>query len=193
MAQVSTTEELLARVAERDASALGELYDTLAPNLLGLALRILGDRHQAEEVLDETFLRLWDEAVVSGHEHASVAAWMMVIARNAAVERLRRQRAPAPPLRLHPDRLRIAPAWLPRPQDVAALDERRELLRKIVKQLPEAQREALDWAVFEGYTEIELADKRGEPLGRVKTELRAGMRFLRHRLRAVLGMWSTNI
>ena len=191
MAEVSTTEGLLARVAERDASALGELYDNLAPNLMGLALRILGDRHQAEEILDETFLRLWDEAAVAGHEQSSVAAWMMVIARNAAVERLRKQRAPG--LRLHADRLRIAPAWLPRPQEVAALDERRELLRKIVKQLPEAQREALDRAVFEGYTEIELAEKRGEPLGRVKTELRAGMRFLRHRLRAVLGMWSTNI
>ncbi len=195
MAQVSTAEELLARVRERDASALGELYDTYAPALLGLTVRILEDRHQAEEVLDEVFLRLWDEARLSGHEGSSVAARMMVMARSAAIDRLRAQRAPAsaPSARPRFDPLGIPSAWLPTPEEVSALDDRRELLKKIIQQLPEAQRDALDRAAFGGYTEVELAEKLGEPLGRVRTELRAGMRFLRHRLRAVLGTWSTSI
>jgi RNA polymerase sigma-70 factor, ECF subfamily len=194
MAQVSTAEELLARVAGRDASALGELYDAFAPNLLGLILRILGNRSKAEEVLDEVFLRLWDEASVWVHEGSSAAARLVVLARNAAVERLRAERASPVPVHAQADDcLKISSAWLPLPQEVAAVDERRELLKKIINQLPEGQRRALDLAVFDGYTELELAGKLGEPLGRTKTELRAAMRFLRHRLRAVLGLWPTSI
>ena len=84
-------------------------------------------------------------------------------------------------------------ACLPQPDEIAALEERRELLKKVMKQLPAAQREALDLAVFDGYTEVEIAEKLGETLGRTKTALRAALRFLRHRLRAVLGTWAANI
>ena len=85
------------------------------------------------------------------------------------------------------------PVWLPRQEEIALLEERWELLRKVFSQLPKAQRGALELAVFEGYTETEISEKLGEPLGRVKSELRASMRFLRHRLRAVLGIWAANI
>ena len=193
MAQVSTAEELLARVAERDAGALGELHDGLAPGVLGLLLRILGDRGAAEAALEEVFVELWNQAPAWSQGRVSVTAGLVLMARNIAVDRLRKERTSASSAGIHPSSPRVSPTWLPRPEDVASVAERRELLKKMVKQLPEGQRRSLELSAFEGYTETELALKLGEPLGRVQTELRAAMRFLRHRLRAVLGTWSTNI
>ncbi len=80
-----------------------------------------------------------------------------------------------------------------RAADLALLEERQELLRKVVNRLPDAQRGGLELLVFEGYTEMEIANKLGEPLGKAKSGLRAGLTFLRHRLRAVLGTWAANI
>lgn len=193
MAQVSTAEELLARVAERDAGALGELYDALAPGVLGLLLRILGDRGAAEAALEEAFVELWNQAPAWSRERVSGAAGLVLMARGAAVEKLRGGRVPASPPGPQSNPPPVSSAWLPRSEEIASLDERRELLKKMIKQLPESQRRVLDLSAFEGYTETDLALKLGEPLGRVQTELRAAMRFLRHRVRAVLGTWSTNI
>jgi len=193
MVQEQTAEALLARVAERDEGALGKLYDLCGPGLLGLALQILPDRRAAEEVVEGAFVRLWNEARHQAHAGHSVAAWLVITTRNAAIERRRAERQlpalarrpPRPPQHLF--------SRLPRPEEIARLEERRELLKKVVNQLPQPQRYALELAVFEGYTEAEIAEKLGEPLGRVQAALRAGMRFLRHRLRAVMGTWAANI
>ena len=193
MTQAPTAEDLLARVRARDADALGELYDGLAPGLLGMLLRILGDRGAAEEILDEVFLSLWNEAPEPARHRASVAARLAIRARNAATRQARSRRMARPLGRGNCDSPPLSLACLPQPDEIAALEERRELLKKVMKQLPAAQREALDLAVFDGYTEVEIAEKLGETLGRTKTALRAALRFLRHRLRAVLGTWAANI
>ncbi len=194
MAHERAPEELLARVVKRDEAALGELYERFAPRLLGMLLRTLRDRDAAYEVLLKTFVRLWNHArPVAQQEPASVAAWLVIVARWLAIDRLRHDRGlPALP-RGKPDVLEKSPSWLPRPQEIARLEERRDLLKKLLNQLPKPQYEALEYAVFEGYTEAEIAQKLGEPLGRVRTGLRAGLSFLRHRLRAVLGTWAANI
>jgi RNA polymerase sigma-70 factor (ECF subfamily) len=195
MAEVSTADGLWIRIAERDASALGELYDALAPVLMGVILRILGEREEAEQVLSDVFVQLWDEAAEDGGEGTSVTARLVMMARAAAVLRLRTRRASASAEGVQVDEgpLRIPAVWLPKREEIAALDERRELLKRIIRQLSETQRQALELAVFEGYTEIELAGRLGEPLARVRAELRAALRFLRHRVRAVLGTWSISI
>jgi RNA polymerase sigma-70 factor (ECF subfamily) len=188
-----TSEALLARVAERDESALGELYDRHAPDLLGLVLRSLPDRAAAEEVVEGVFLRLWRGARRVSREGASVAAWLALTARATAVARRRaelklpsqRQPKPAP--------LEKTLAWVARPESIAKMQGRRELLKKLILQLPKAQRGILEMAFFEGHTETEIARKLNEPLGRVQSGLRAGLGFLRHRLRAVLGTWSAEI
>jgi len=193
MVEEQTAEALLARVAERDAGALGKLYALCGPGLLGMALQILPDRRAAEEVVESAFVRLWNEARHQAHAGHSVAAWLLITTRNAAIERRRAERQ-LPALARRP--LRPPPylfSRLPRPEEIARLEERRELLKKVVNQLPQPQRYALELAVFEGYTEAEIAEKLGEPLGRVQAALRAGMRFLRHRLRAVMGTWAANI
>lgn len=193
MAQKETAEELLARVAERNERALAMLYDRFAPELLALALRILSDRRAAEEVVQRVFMRLWNEPGHSTRDQASVKAWLVIMARTAAVDRLRARKGLTPLPLSNPDPLRNIPSWIPRAQEIALLEGRRELLKKVFNQLPAHQRRALELAVFDGYTETEAAQELGEPLGKVKTELRAAMRFLRHRLHAVLGTWAANI
>ncbi len=193
MAQRPPDEELLGRVSKRDGDALGTLYDQFAPRLLGMLMRILSDRAAAEEILTDTFLRMWNDARRLNPGPKSVGVWLAVTARALAIHRLRRTRGLAALSRGNPDPLEKSLAWLPAPDAIALLDERRDLLKKILSQLPHAQHRILEFAVFEGYTEAEIAQKLGEPLGRVKTGLRAGMSFLRHRLRAVLGTWAANI
>jgi RNA polymerase sigma-70 factor (ECF subfamily) len=188
----ASNEALLARVAEHDSGALGELYTRLAPGLLGMTLRILPDRSAATGVIEKTFVRLWQEAGRFPREGTSAAAWLTFTARRFAVEARRaRQKLPALP-GAHAGPV-VEYTWLPGPEEVARIEERRGLLGKVLNQLPKAQRGVLELAVLEGYTEEEIATKLGEPLGRVQSGLRAGMRFLCHRLRAVLGTWSANI
>ena len=193
IAQPRTPEELLARVSNRDKDALAELYDRLAPRLFRALLRILSHRRAAEEVLEGVFFQLWNEARRVRQEPASVAAWLTVTARAAAVDRLRGERKLPRPARTKSVPLEKSLSWLPSREQVALLEEREDLLKKIVSQLPPAQRQALELLVFEGYTEKEIAQKLGEPLAKVRTGLRAGLTFLRHRLHAVLGTWAANI
>jgi RNA polymerase sigma-70 factor (ECF subfamily) len=188
----ASEEALLARLAERDSGALGELYTRLAPGLLGTVLRILPDRAAAAEAIEKAFLGLWHQAGCVPRGGASLAAWLVLRARRLAIETRRaRQKLPAlPSASVNPA---VECTWLPAPEDVARLEARQALLRKVLNQLPKGQRAVLELVVLEGYTEQEVAAKLGEPLGRVQSGLRAGMRFLRHRLRAVLGTWSANI
>jgi RNA polymerase sigma-70 factor (ECF subfamily) len=84
-------------------------------------------------------------------------------------------------------------AWLPEPKEIALIDDRLVLLQKILNQLPKPQRQALELAVFGGLRESEIAAELGEPLGRVRSSLRAAVTFVKHRRRAVCGTWAANI
>jgi len=83
--------------------------------------------------------------------------------------------------------------WIPRPEDIALADARLGLLQRAFNQMPKPQRRALEFAVFDAYTESEIAAQLGEPLGKVNAGLRAAFTFLRHRQRAVLGTWTADI
>jgi RNA polymerase sigma factor (sigma-70 family) len=87
----------------------------------------------------------------------------------------------------------IPPAWLPRPGEIAVIDDRLDLLHKVINQLPRLQRQALEFAVFGGLGEAEIAAELGEPLGKVRSSLRAAVTFVKHRRRAILGTWAANI
>jgi RNA polymerase sigma-70 factor, ECF subfamily len=186
-----SAEELLARIAARAVEALEELYDRSAPGLLGMLTRILPDRAAAEQVLEDVFARLWSEARRWNRDGASVNARLFFLARRRAIERLRAlRRLPALSFSVSE---RTSLAWLPQPSEIALVDRRRELLRKVIHQLPNPQREALEGVIFEGATAAELARRQDEPRARVRAGLQAAMRFLRHRLAAVLGTWAANI
>jgi len=193
MLSEQSAEELLGRIAEGNESALVTLYERFAPSLLALLHRIVGEREEAELALQDVFLRLWNQASRLHREGASVSAWLAITARNLGVDRLRAGQNLAP----LPHGGCAVPgktaSWCPRVAQVTLLDERSDLLKKAIKQLPTQQRRALELAVLDGCTEPEIAHKLGEPLGRVKSELRAALSFLRHRLRAVMGTWAANI
>jgi RNA polymerase sigma-70 factor (ECF subfamily) len=191
MKQNAAPEDLLARIAERDPEALGELYDQYAPMLLGMLMRILGDRAAAEDILESVFMRLWNDARQFSRGEASPSAALVLTARARAIEKSRTGRGMPPLAPGLP--IRTLAAWCPRRKEIAHVDERQELLRKVINQLPKPQREALELAVFEGLAEGEIAVKLGEPSARVSAGLVAAMRFLRHRLAAVLGTWTADI
>ena len=96
MSEELPAEELLARVAQHDVAALSELYDRYAPRVYGLMAHILPSRDTAEEILQEVFVRLWSESPSLSQEGRSVVAWLVVTAREAAVDRLRALRKNAP-------------------------------------------------------------------------------------------------
>jgi len=215
MSDAALAEDLLVRIRKRDREALGELYDRCAPRLRGMTLRILSERDSADRAVREAFLHLWEAAApispragrngapavssrsalsdarLDGPPGASAAAWLTLQARTMALARLRAVRTGGAVPGLEPSGQFVS--WLPRTEEVEIVDRRRDLLQKILNQLSRPQRELLEKVVFEGCRETELAEKQGEPVAKVKSDLRAAMRFLRHRLRAVMGTWGANI
>ena len=202
MSDETSAEELLKRLERHDAAAFAELYDRFAPRVLGLLLLIQPSRGEAEDILREVFDRLARETRTLAHDGASVAAWLIFKAREAALERRRHNRHGEP----HSDppaesagspsvsvRSQVPAAWLPRPEAIRQIDERAAIFHKVVSQLPKPQREALDLALFSGCSETEIAAHLGEPLGRARSGLRAAVTFVRHRRRAILGTWAANL
>jgi RNA polymerase sigma-70 factor, ECF subfamily len=176
---------LLQRIAARDTAAVAELYDRHSRLLFGLILRIVRDRAEAEEILQEAFVRVWTRAGTYDGRVGGPLAWIVRVARNCAIDRLRARRsraaidAPAPggPV------AEAAPASDIQSPEAVVLDaERRHALTDALAGLPSEQRQLIEAAFFEGYTHAELARRFGLPLGTVKTRIRTGMIAMRQRL-----------
>lgn len=168
---------LLHRVIARDAGALGELYDRHSRLIFGLILRILKDRSDAEEVLQEVFVQAWTRAGTYNLGLGSPLGWLLGIARNRAIDRLRRKS-----VNLRAVSAAAEPFAADDPEQLAALDERRRRVQKALDALPPDQRELIEQAYFLGLTHTELAARFSLPLGTVKTRIRAGIVSLRGRL-----------
>jgi RNA polymerase sigma-70 factor (ECF subfamily) len=171
----------LARIARGNQDGLAELYDRHARLIFSLALRILQDRADAEDVVQEVFTQVWTQAGRYDPGRGAVAAWMLTVARSRAIDRLRARRA-------RPEAAAEAGAAEALPdsaitQDLELLsDEQVRRLRVALEQLPEAQRTALELAYYEGLTHAEVAARLGEPLGTVKTRIRQAVIKLRESL-----------
>ena len=168
---------LLSRVIARDTAAIGELYDRHSRLLFGLILRILRDRSEAEEVLQEVFVQVWTRADTYNVELGVPAAWMVRVARNRAIDRLRRKT-----VHLRAVEAAIEPFAPEDPERLAALEQRRRCVQEALDALPADQRELIEQAYFLGLTHAELAARFNLPLGTVKTRIRAGMMSLRGHL-----------
>jgi RNA polymerase sigma-70 factor, ECF subfamily len=155
-----------------DQSAIAELYDRYSSIVYAVALRVLGDTMAAEDVLQEVFLQLWRNPGAFDAARGNLAPWLAVIARNRAIDALRRRKpetdiedvivSVAPDLAANADRMRAA-----------------EKVRGVLQGMAPAQRAALEMAYFEGLSHSEIASKTGEPLGTIKTRIRAGLTALR--------------
>ena len=151
---------------------MGRLYDRYSSIVYSIALRVLGDTGAAEDVLQEVFLQLWRNPGVFDSSRGNMAAWLAVIARNRAIDSLRKRRPEAD----------IADVVVSVEPDLAGDTERAramEKIRSVLGDMPGAQRSALEMAYFEGLTHTEISARTGEPLGTVKTRIRAGLLILR--------------
>jgi RNA polymerase sigma-70 factor, ECF subfamily len=175
---------LVQRVVGRDASALGALYDRHHRLLFSLILRVLRDRGEAEDVLQEVFVRVWERAETYAPSLGAPSAWLVRIARNRAIDRLRSRLVRAHVSEATDDPPRDAPAVAPDPESLAQMSESRRAILAALDGMPPEQRRLIEAAYFEGYTQSELAEKFGLPLGTVKTRIRTAMQALREKLGA---------
>lgn len=180
--------ELLARAATGDQQAFAELYDRSSSLLFTLALRILGDRDEAAEVLQEVYLEVWRKVVRYNPARGSPTAWLVTMTRSRALDRLRSRAARGYGMTdsIQNTPLTDLPDGNPGPLQASADLELRALVEKALDELPEAQREALELAYYQGLSHTEIAARLNEPLGTVKTRIQLGMSKLRTALRSCL-------
>ncbi len=178
-------EALVALVARSDDSALAELYDRYGRVAYGLALRIVRDPSLAEDAVQEAFLSVWRSAGRFVAERAKASTWILTLVHRRAVDLVRREE----PRRAEP--LEAAPPVTgDATDDVVWLRLQRERVQEALKQLPDQQREAIELAYFGGFTQSELADRLGQPLGTIKSRMFAGLARLRELL-AEEERWTT--
>ena len=170
-------QQLMAALARSDLRALEALYDRYARPAYALAYRIVGDRGGAEDVVQEAFLSAWRQAKSYRKERGSPRTWLMAIVHHRAIDRIRASAASATTLSLEelPDGPTEAPGvW----QQVWA-GLRGDAVRRALEQLPPEQKKSLELAYFSGYTQTEIAELMGVPLGTVKGRMRMGLQKLR--------------
>ncbi|MBI4482084.1 MAG: sigma-70 family RNA polymerase sigma factor [Acidobacteria bacterium] len=167
---------LVRRVVDGDETALATLYDRYAGVVYSVVLRILRDPGAAEEILQDIFYQLWRNASNFDPARGTLPGWLLVSARNRAIDRLRRR---------NPDTTELAEQSVALPFNLEAAIAQNQLMSRVkaaLAKLPPAQREALELAYFQGLTHSEIAQRTGEPLGTVKTRLRAAVQWLRREL-----------
>jgi len=171
-------EALVALVSRSEESALAELYDRVGGIAYGLAFRILRDESLAEDAVQDAFLDLWRSAGSFIPERAKASTWILTLVHRRAVDLVRReQRRRTEPLENAPEPTEGSAeeaAWL-------RLD--RERVQSALAKLPDQQREAIELAYYGGYSQSELAERLGEPLGTIKSRMFSGL----SRLRELLG------
>lgn len=179
--------ELVRQVGRGDQQALAALYDRSADRLYSLACRILGEGPEAEEAVSDAFVQVWESAGSFDPERGSVDAWLTMILRSRALDRLRaRKRRHAAHERAERNSLPgNAPAAPSRPVAPDVDAEHRERARRVeeaLTRLPESNRSAIRLAFFEGLSHREVATRLDEPLGTVKSRIRLGLMKLRDEL-----------
>jgi len=171
----ATDAALMGRLAQRDESALSLLYDRYAGMLTSVLNRVLHDSQAAEEILQDIFFQLWNSPSRFDQSRGSLPGWLMVIARNRAISRLRRHNPAAASEELMENTIVM-------PFNLETAVSRQEMVGRVksaLENLPKEQRAAVELAYFEGLTHSEIAERTGDPLGTVKTRLRTGVETLK--------------
>jgi RNA polymerase sigma-70 factor (ECF subfamily) len=163
---------MLTRIGQRDESAMEEIFRRYSGPVYSVALRVLRDSGQAEDILQEVFLQLWRKPAAFVQNRGSLGAWLVVIARNRAIDVLRRRK----PSDSVDD---VVLASTVNVADEAERNTMMEKVRRVIADLPVEQRKSLELAYFEGLSHTEIASRTGDPLGTVKTRIRQALISLR--------------
>jgi RNA polymerase sigma-70 factor (ECF subfamily) len=183
-------EALVALVARNDETALAELYDRVGRVAYGLAFRVLRDDRLAEDAVQEAFLGVWRTAAGFRADRAKATTWILTLVHRRAVDLVRREeRRRAEPLDETHDVATTDSA-----EDVAWLGLERERVQNGLRQLPNVQREAIELAYYGGFSQSELSERLGVPLGTIKSRMFAGLSRLSELLQdeAEEGSWKSH-
>lgn len=177
---------LVAAMARGDRAALGSLYDLLGRPLYSLAYRVLNDPAEAQDVVQDAFVQLWQKAADFDPARGSAFAWAATLVRNRAIDRVRMRRRRAEILQESAAEIHPPTHDAPDSADAAWLREKAAAVRAALGALPAEQRAAIELAFFSGLTQQEIADQLKEPLGTIKARIRRGLLKLRDTLPAQL-------
>ena len=163
---------LVSAIRSGDRSAMAALYDRYSPIVYAIGLRVLGDTAAAEDVQQDIFMQLWRNPGAFDASRGNLGAWLAVITRNRAIDVLRKRRP-------EDDAEDVVLSVVPDMAGEADRSRMAEKVRGLLGAMPLSQRTALEMAYYEGLTHTEIASKTGEPLGTIKTRIRAGLIALR--------------
>jgi RNA polymerase sigma-70 factor (ECF subfamily) len=180
---------LLRRLAEGDQSALSSLYDATSRLVHGLALRILGDPADAEEVTLDVFTQAWRQVARYDAARGDAVTWLLTLTRSRAIDRLR-SRAGTKKREQAIETAAELPADDPDPESRSAFAERARRVRRALAVLSPEQRQVIELAYFEGLTHVEIAERIQQPLGTAKSRIRLAMVKLRDALAPLDEGWS---
>lgn len=180
--------DLITLVTRGDQDALGTLYERYSRAIYSFSLRIVGDAQVAEEILQEVFVRVWQQGGSFQAARGSLITWLLSITHNLSIDEVRRRKRR--PQKADAEEPETILASLPDEgsdvEEEVWLSSLRVSIQDALQQLPAAQREAIELAYFQGLTQREIAEVLGEPLGTIKTRMRLGMLKLREQLGPVV-------
>jgi len=174
--------DVLSRIASGDQQALKLLYGQVSDRAMAIALRVVKDRSEAEDVVQEAFVEVWKRAKQFDPTRGGAAAWVITIAKNRAIDRVRARGSSARTIQSVASEPAAPPA--PAPLEIAEQRRDRERVLDALGRLPAEQRRAVELAYFDGLTQSEIASEIKEPLGTVKTRIRLAMAKLADMLNA---------
>jgi RNA polymerase sigma-70 factor (ECF subfamily) len=180
--------QLMEKIKSGDTDALEELYNQYNRLLFGLIITIVKKREEAEDVLQEVFVNIWQKAHTFDEERGNVYSWLVTLSRNKSIDRVRskdyktQEKASVsvdePAFSLKGDKFD--------PLETTIYSDRAEMVKKALAEIPESQREVLKIAYYQGMTQSEISDHLNIPLGTVKTRTRQGMIKLKNKLESFI-------
>jgi RNA polymerase sigma-70 factor (ECF subfamily) len=181
--------ELMKAIQAEDPNALSQLYDRYNGILKALILRVIHNEAEADDLLQEIFMEIWNQAKNFSSQKGKPLGWMVTLARRRAIDGLRKKQAYArAEERLQNETEQQPDAWAHNAtEEEIVLSDTRDLIRKVIAGLPPAQQEAIDLAFFRGMSQREIAAKTNTPLGTVKTRLELGLKKIYDGLKELRG------
>jgi len=185
LSETSSDQDLFAAIQLGQVTALDLLYERYGRLVYSVALRVINDAQEAEDITQDTFLRLWQRSEIYQPHWGSLNGFLIMLARSRAIDRLRSRQSHFRNIQQWQLSYEQA-ATLPSPLESATLKERSHHLREALKQLSKAEREVIETAYYGGLSQSEIARQTGLPLGTVKSRSRQALKKLRTALKSVL-------